>query len=82
MFGSIGSFEIMIIFFVILLLFGSKQLPQAAKTIGKGIRDFQRATQNARNEITRIIEEDDVKDVKKEVENKPDEGKSPDELKG
>lgn len=73
MFGSIGSFEILIILFVILLLFGSKQLPQAAKTIGKGIRDFQRATQNARNEITRIIEEDDIKDVKKDKENKVDE---------
>ena len=82
MFGSIGSFEILIIFFVILLLFGSKQLPQAAKTIGKGIRDFQRATQSARNEITRIMEEDDVRDVKKEDGKKPDEHAPPDELKG
>lgn len=81
MFGSIGSFEVLIILFVVLLLFGSKQLPQAAKNIGKGIRDFQRATQNARNEITRIIEEDEPKDVKK-VDEKKDGEHTPDEIKG
>ncbi|HDQ45239.1 MAG TPA: twin-arginine translocase TatA/TatE family subunit [bacterium] len=65
MFGSIGSFEILIIMLVVLMLFGSRQLPQMAKHIGKGIRDFQRATQSARNEITRMIEDDGRDEEKK-----------------
>lgn len=59
MFGQIGNFEILLILAVALLLFGSKQLPQVAKNVGKTVRDFQKATQNARNEITRIIDEED-----------------------
>jgi TatA/E family protein of Tat protein translocase len=78
MFG-VGSSEILLILVVVLLLFGSKELPQAAKTIGKGLRDFQRATQSARNEITRLIDEDDRKEIgktetteeKKEAESVP-----------
>ena len=57
MFG-IGSMELMVIMVVALLVFGSKQLPDVAKTIGKGLRDLQRATQGARDEINKIIEDD------------------------
>ncbi|MFC1569098.1 twin-arginine translocase TatA/TatE family subunit [bacterium] len=71
MIGSIGSIEIFIIFLVALLLFGSKQLPQVAKSVGKAMRDFQNVTQNARNEINRILEEEDQH-----------EPKSKDDLKG
>jgi len=65
MIGSIGSIEIFVIFLVALLLFGSKQLPQVARSIGKAMRDFQNATQNARNEIHRIIEEEEQEDSNK-----------------
>jgi len=61
MVGSIGSIEILIIFLVALLLFGSKQLPYIARSLGNALRDFQNATQNARNEIHRILDEDDMK---------------------
>lgn len=64
MFGSIGSFELFIILLVALLLFGSKQLPQVARNLGKGLRDFQKATQSARDEIQKLVEEDDKKDLK------------------
>lgn len=64
MFGSIGSFELLVILVVALLLFGSKQLPQVARNLGKGIRDFQKATQDARNEIQRLVEEDDEPELK------------------
>ncbi|MBN1780685.1 twin-arginine translocase TatA/TatE family subunit [bacterium] len=62
MFGSLGSFEIFIILLVALLLFGSKQLPQVARNIGKGLRDFQKAAQNARDEIHKILEEEGDKE--------------------
>ncbi|MBN1892938.1 twin-arginine translocase TatA/TatE family subunit [bacterium] len=57
--GSIGSMEILVILLVVLLLFGSKQLPQMAKNVGKGLREFQKATQNAKDEIQKIINEED-----------------------
>lgn len=59
MFGSIGMSELLIILLVVLLLFGSKQLPQMARTLGKGWRDLQRAAQNTRDEIKKVIDDED-----------------------
>ena len=42
MFG-LGIFEIIIILFVALLFIGPKKLPEVAKNLGKGLRDFQNA---------------------------------------
>jgi sec-independent protein translocase protein TatA len=58
MFG-VGTWEVVIILFVLLLLFGSKELPQNAKKVAKGLRDLQRTTQHAKDEIRRMIEEED-----------------------
>lgn len=51
MFGSIGTPELIIIMLVILLLFGSKRLPELAKGIGKGIRQFKKAMDDVKDEI-------------------------------
>jgi TatA/E family protein of Tat protein translocase len=64
MIGSIGSTEILVILLVVLLLFGSKQLPQMARNVGKGLREFQKATQNAKDEIQKIINEEDKEHFK------------------
>ena len=40
---GLGPFELVFIFFVLLLLFGAKRLPELANGMGKGIRDFKRA---------------------------------------
>jgi sec-independent protein translocase protein TatA len=40
---GLGPFELVLIFFVLLLLFGAKRLPELANGMGKGIRDFKRA---------------------------------------
>lgn len=50
--GSLGFPELIIIFLVLLLVFGAKRIPEIARGIGKGIREFKDAT----NEITREIE--------------------------
>ena len=50
--GSFGFPELIIIFLVLLLVFGAKRIPQIARGIGKGIREFKDAT----NEISREIE--------------------------
>ena len=42
--GTPGPFEIIIIFLVILLIFGAKRIPEIARGLGKGIREFKSAT--------------------------------------
>lgn len=49
--GSIGAPEILIIFLVILLLFGAKRIPEIARGLGKGIREFKSATRDIADEI-------------------------------
>ena len=56
---NIGTSELLIIVLVVLLLFGSKQLPQVVKSLVKGWGDFQKATQNVKDELKDIIDEDD-----------------------
>ncbi len=41
--GSIGFPELLLIFFLVLLIFGGKRLPEMARGFGAGIRDFKRA---------------------------------------
>jgi sec-independent protein translocase protein TatB len=53
MFG-LGMGELIVIFFIILLLFGAKNLPEMAKSMGKAVRDFR----NAANEIKSGLEVD------------------------
>lgn len=61
MFGSIGIWEIMMIFLVVLLLFGPNKLPEVAKTLGKTIRDFRRTINDAKLTIENEIEKSDLK---------------------
>lgn len=60
--------EIVVIVFVALLLFGSKAIPDIAKTLGKAMREFQKAT----NEIKREINDagglgDEIKDLRSTI---------------
>ena len=50
MFG-IGAQELMIIFLIVLLLFGANRIPEIARGLGKGIRDFKRATREIDDEV-------------------------------
>ena len=50
--GSLGPFEIIAILLVILLLFGAKRIPEIARGLGKGIREFKDATNEIKQEIT------------------------------
>ena len=62
-FSSIGPVEIMLIFLVILLLFGAKKLPELARGLGKGIREFKNATKQVEDEFDKL-EEDNESDKK------------------
>ncbi len=50
MFG-IGTGELLIILFIILLVFGSKKLPELAQGLGRGIREFKKATNEIEEEL-------------------------------
>jgi TatA/E family protein of Tat protein translocase len=50
MFGM-GHWEILIIFVVILLIFGAKRIPEMAQGLGKGIREFRTAMRDVQEEI-------------------------------
>jgi sec-independent protein translocase protein TatA len=51
MFPAVGMPEMLVIMVVILLLFGSKRLPELARGIGKSIREFKKAAEDVRREI-------------------------------
>ena len=55
MFG-LGIQELMIIFLIIMVLFGAKKLPEMGKGLGKGIREFKRATDNVPNDDEEEVE--------------------------
>ena len=55
--GGIGTSEILLIVFVLLLLFGGKKLPELMRGMGRGIRDFKDAVHEPVEEIKKSIEE-------------------------
>jgi sec-independent protein translocase protein TatA len=59
--GPIGAWEVFLLLTVILIFFGAKKIPELARGLGKGIREFK----DASSEVTKSIE-DGMKDNKKE----------------
>ncbi len=57
MFGSIGMPELILIFVVALLVFGPRKLPEIGKSIGKGLAEFKRASEDLKKTIEQEIEE-------------------------
>ena len=58
---DVGAQEFIIIAFVILLLFGGDKLPELARGLGKGIRDFKDASDGVKREIHNQIDNFDAK---------------------
>ena len=50
--GSLGPLEIGLIFLAVLLIFGAKRIPEIARGMGKGIREFKDATKDIQRELT------------------------------
>lgn len=48
--GGLGGTEIFLIVIVLLLFFGGKRIPELAKGLGKGIREFKDASSNKQEE--------------------------------
>jgi len=58
--GMFGGPEIIVIALAVLLLFGGKRLPELMRGLGKGIKDFKKATDE--NNFTK-----DIKDITSEI---------------
>ena len=54
---SLGGAEIVLVLALALILFGGKKLPELARGLGQGIREFKKATGNASAEMRHVIEE-------------------------
>lgn len=59
MFG-IGGQELLILFLIVLLLFGADKIPEVARALGKSIRDFKRAAGEIESEIQQVTKHKDL----------------------
>ena len=55
--GFFGGWEIVLILAVVLILFGAKKLPELAKGLGQGIKEFKKATTEVSNEIHNAMDD-------------------------
>jgi sec-independent protein translocase protein TatA len=54
---NFGGGEIILILAIVLILFGAKRLPELAKGLGQGIKEFKKATHNASEGMRDAMEE-------------------------
>jgi len=63
--GNLGATEIILIVLVILVFFGAKKIPELAQGLGKGIREFKKATREIEEDVTSDAKKIDEKTEKK-----------------
>lgn len=75
--GSLGMQEIIIIFVLALIVFGPRKLPELGKTIGKGLAEFKKASnelkQTWEEEVRLDKEKEEVSEILKDSTIKPSE---------
>jgi len=59
--GGLGTTEVLVIMVVILIFFGAKRIPELARGLGKGIREFKDATKEIKNDIENAASDDSPK---------------------
>lgn len=57
LFFDIGSSELLLILLVIVIFFGANKIPELARGLGKGIRQFKDATAGIQREIEKSVHE-------------------------
>ncbi len=49
--GSLGAPELILIFLVVLVLFGAKKIPELAQGLGKGVKEFRKAMKDVQDDV-------------------------------
>jgi sec-independent protein translocase protein TatA len=62
-FGTPGPTEFVLLFVIVIVLFGAKKLPELAKSLGQSLNEFKKAREEFDKEITQTTQE--VKEDKK-----------------
>ncbi len=63
--GNLGTGELVVIFLVVLLLFGGSKIPELMRGLGKGIREFNNAKSSVEEEIRQGIREAEKRPLEK-----------------
>jgi sec-independent protein translocase protein TatA len=78
MFGNLGGGEILLILVFILIFFGPKKIPEIAQGLGKGIREFRKATREIQDAVEKEVHEvrevgqsKEVKDIAQTIQGIP-----------
>jgi sec-independent protein translocase protein TatA len=58
---NIGPAEMIVILVIALIVFGPKRLPEIGRTVGKGLREFRRASQDIREEFESSMQDEEDK---------------------
>jgi sec-independent protein translocase protein TatA len=66
LFGTLGTSELLLIAFVVLLLFGGKKIPELMKGLGNGVRSFKKGMNDVEEEIKKPLEDDEPSKETKE----------------
>jgi sec-independent protein translocase protein TatA len=67
MFGNLGAPEIILILLIVLIFFGAKKIPELAQGLGKGMREFKKATRDVQEDIEKETKPESEHKDKKEV---------------
>jgi len=68
LFFGLGGYEVIIVLFVVLLLFGGKKIPELMRGMGKGIREFNNARATIESELKEGMREADQKKTEEKKE--------------
>lgn len=69
----LGGWEIVLILAVVLILFGAKKLPELAKGLGTGIKEFKKATRDVSDELHSAMDDTSTPTTQKKL---PGEGQA------
>jgi len=64
-----GGWEIVLILAVVLILFGAKKLPELAKGLGQGIKEFKKATTDVQSEFQSAMDDNRYQQPQRRIDN-------------